>query len=122
MKRKLRQKVIIFIKLSKYLSLIFLFLWVIPSDAGEAIGYRSIIGMGCHRTDPTCWAVVEGATFGPAGCPNNIQVRWDSSTDGGKSDLALIMMTYASGKKVNFTVSSTCWNGFPTFDWLEVGY
>jgi len=105
-------------KLLKPFSLLLLMTCPLFAFAGGAnSGPRTIISIGCHLGSNACYADVDGAYVGPAGCVSN-SIRWDPTASGGKENLSLLTAAYMAGKKVSFFVSDSCFTGqtmYPTF-------
>lgn len=93
------------------------------SFGGTDSGFRSIIEIGCHRADNTCWVEISGEPVGPVAC-RSISLRWNEASDAnGRSLLALLSTAFAAGRFVNFHVSDSCYvlqPTAPTFDWINV--
>jgi len=83
-------------------------------------GYRKIYNFGCHNTDNTCYAYLEGEVVGPDACKAN-SVRWNVKNDAnGQATLSLVAAAFFSGKKVSFNLLDTCYPNQANFP--AVGY
>ena len=85
----------------------------------EATGPIEINSIGCHLDNSTCYVYVSDS-YGPAEC-NSSSIRWSKdNTTSGKETLSLLMTAFAAGKMVNFNITDTCYNAYPTFNYINV--
>lgn len=104
--------------------LFFISLIIFPAFSYSAgyTGPRSLLEVGCHNGDGTCYLVVDGAAFGESSCMGS-SLRWDASTKSGRNVLGVLNSAFIAGRKVDFYVSPGCYlnqPAFPTFSWFNV--
>lgn len=92
------------------------------SRAGQETGFRNITSVGCHRSDGTCFIIVDGSGFygGGATCSEiRNEVRFSTEDANGKRNYMTLLSAYMVGKKVSFYVNGCYVNqpAFQTFDW-----
>jgi hypothetical protein len=88
--------------------------------AGENSGARTILTYGCHKSDGTCYVLIDGPPVtGAPECVGN-DIRWNAKEEAnGKSWLSMIMLAAATGKMINFYIAG-CHGPFPTFSYGTV--
>lgn len=99
-----------------------LVLGVIGDASAENTGPRTVLDIGCHLHDTTCYVTVSGTAVGPSAC-RATNIRWSAGLPNGKSVLALLTAAFAAGNSVNITVDDgACFGqaGFPALLYLTV--
>jgi hypothetical protein len=90
----------------------------------EDIGFRKIVGIGCHNIDGTCFVTVDGAVFGASlGCASGATTsfRFDNGdTAIGKRTFAALMAAYLSGKHVEVYLTGCSVQGFPAIKYFNI--
>lgn len=87
--------------------------------AGTAIEPVEIESIGCHLGNSTCYVYLADIC-GPTVCKLR-SICWDKdNTVSGKEGLSLLMAAFSSSKKVVFSISYQCSEGYPTFNYINV--
>lgn len=94
--------------------------------AGENTGFRSIVDIGCHRIDGTCYLTLDGSPFVVAGSSCNLypnMFRFSTDDTNGKRAYMSLLAAYLAGKKVSLYANGCYINqpNFQTFDWFNIG-
>lgn len=109
--------------LSIFTAFLLCVLYVTVASAAGLSGYRTIVDIGCHLTNNTCYAYLDGEPVGPPECQRD-SIRWNEQTaPNGKSTLALLTSAFMAGKKVSFYVTDVCYEdqpAYPTFSYINV--
>src|SRR6266568_7193294 len=75
--------------------------------AGESVGPRKVLDVGCHNTDGTCYVTLDGSAFGSTlGCLTGAttEFRFDNGdTTIGRRAYASFLSALLSGKSVSST-------------------
>ncbi|HEX2951678.1 MAG TPA: hypothetical protein VHV83_19250 [Armatimonadota bacterium] len=92
--------------------------------AGEEVGGRKIVDIGCHHVNGTCYVTLDGAAFGaslncPSGPTNEFRFD-DGDTAIGKRTFAALMAAYLSGKHVRVYLNGCTSQGAPAIWWFHV--
>lgn len=78
-----------------------------------------ISSIGCHVDKKVCYVYID-AKYGPETC-SSVSLRWNKdSSVSGKETLSLLMMAFASGKRVRFNISDACLGSYPTFNYFSI--
>lgn len=94
------------------------------ATAGEAINARTILNIGCHNFDATCFVELSGSQFGGAlACPSGVtsEFRFDNAdSDPGKRTYATMLSAFVSGKAVSVMVDGCSVHGWPKLQYFRV--
>ncbi len=93
----------------------------LAANAGTT-GQRSIVNYGCHTGGNTvCYVEISGAAVSGGSCTSN-SVRWDTSTQAGRSWLMLISSAAIANKQISLHISGCLPNqpAYPTFSYGHV--
>ena len=73
--------------------------------------------VGCHIDKNTCFVYID--KYIPSSCPSNDRsLRWNGDNPmNGRGAVSILLSAQTTGKLVTFGVNS-CYDGFPTFQWL----
>lgn len=108
---------------TKWIACLILAVVLCDSALGQSTGYRKIINFGCHNTDGTCYAYLEGDVFGPTACTAS-SVRWNAEADpNGKAILTLLAGAFFADKRVAFNLLDNCYpyqTEFPTIRFINI--
>lgn len=92
--------------------------------AGESIGARKIVGIGCHNTNAVCYVTMDGAAFGASlGCTVGAtnDFRFDNGdTAIGRRTYAALMAAFMAGKSVTLYLDGCTGQGYPNLIYYNV--
>ena len=93
--------------------------------AQDVVGVQelSILGIGCHLKDSTCYITVDKSVGIVGECFGN-SIRWNKSEINGQEILSMYLASSMAGKRVKISVHpSSCFNGngrYPTFNYMSI--
>lgn len=94
------------------------------ADAAEMVGYRLVSMVGCHHTNGTCYAQLDGAAFGTTtGCTisSTNEFRFDDGdTAIGRRSYASLLTAYLTKKHVSVNLNGCTGQGYPKLDYFQV--
>lgn len=92
--------------------------------AGETLGARKIVGLGCHNTNGVCFVTLDGGAFGATlGCSVGAtnDFRFDNGdTANGKRTYAALVAASIAGKSVSVYVDGCTSQGYPNLIYYYV--
>lgn len=99
-------------------------IWGGSALAGESVGPRKIIDIGCHNGDGTCFVTLDGEAFGSTlGCLNasGKEFRFDNGdTAVGRRSYASLLAAFLSGKSVSVYLDGCTAQGFSKLAYFHV--
>lgn len=94
------------------------------ASAGESVGSRKIVSLGCHNSDGTCYVTLDGSSFGSTlGCTvaTYQEFRFDNGdTVVGKRTYASLLAAFFSGRYVSVYLDGCTSQGFPKLIYFQV--
>lgn len=92
--------------------------------AGELVGPRKIVDLGCHNMDGTCFVTLAGDAFGATqGCVSALSndFRFDNGdTAVGKRSYASLLAAFLSGKSVTVYLEGCTAQGVAKLAWFHI--
>lgn len=87
------------------------------SFAGESVGPRKVVSVGCHHVNASCYVTLEGANFGSTlacatGATNQFRFD-DGDTAIGRRSYASFLTAYTSGQPVTVYLDGCSGQGYP---------
>ena len=93
-------------------------------NAGENVGGRKIVDIGCHSGDGTCFVTLDGAPFGASlSCRTSAtnEFRFDNGdTAIGRRTYASFLAAMLSGRTVSVYIDGCSSQGAPTLLWFHI--
>lgn len=87
-------------------------------------GFRSIVDIGCHEGNGTCFVTLDGSAFGGgencrAGA--STELRWDDADQAnGKRTFAALYGAFLAGKQVNIEFAGCTSQGYVGVAWFHI--
>jgi hypothetical protein len=96
----------------------------VSASAGENVGPRKVLDVGCHNTNGICYVTLDGSAFGATlGCPSapTKEFRFDNGdTIIGRRAYASFLAALMSGKSVSVYLEGCTSQGAPNLIYFHV--